>query len=154
MRSVVAVVVAVCGLAAGGTTARAGDSGPVIVIPGKPGVPVLMNGYDVSGAIIEGDWGLYRPGAVTPTIYGPIFLAAPTYDRGYFPAYGRRPGYGRYEIEPPPDRRLPPPAPTYQRLWTSESDPVPASLEPPASAPIVVAPQIQRRRFGRRPHHN
>ena len=39
------------------------DSGPVIVIPSRPGVPVVINGRDASYAVVEGDWGLARPGA-------------------------------------------------------------------------------------------
>jgi hypothetical protein len=43
---------------AGAGNATAGiDIGPVIVVPGRPGVPIMVNGQDVSGAVIEGDWG-------------------------------------------------------------------------------------------------
>jgi hypothetical protein len=42
---------------------------------------------------------------------------------GYFPSEGRKPGYGRHEIEPPRDRVLPPRAPSYHRSWSSDSDP-------------------------------
>ena len=42
------------------------DNEPVIVIPGRAGVPVMMYGVDVSGAVIEGEWGLNRPGVVAP----------------------------------------------------------------------------------------
>ena len=38
------------------------DSGPVIVVPGRPGVPVMINGVDVTGAVVYGDWGLAHPG--------------------------------------------------------------------------------------------
>ena len=37
---------------------------PVIVIPGRPDVPVLMNGVDVSWSVIEGEFGLDRPNEV------------------------------------------------------------------------------------------
>ena len=37
------------------------QTGPVIAIPGKFGVPVIMNGVIVDGAVIWGDWGLARP---------------------------------------------------------------------------------------------
>ena len=43
--------------------ARAEGEGPVIVIPSRPGVPVVINGRDASYAVVEGDWGLSRPGA-------------------------------------------------------------------------------------------
>ncbi len=41
--------------------------------------------------------------------------------RATIPTTGKRPGYGRFEIVPPPDRPLPPPAPTYYRSWSSGS---------------------------------
>jgi hypothetical protein len=108
------------------SSAHAGDA-PVIVIPGKAGVPVIINGYDASYAVVEGDWGLDRPGQVPPTIVtGPLIIPAPGYSRSYFPALGRRPGYGRREIEPPPNRRLPPPAQSFERFWGAESEPIEA----------------------------
>jgi hypothetical protein len=141
----------------GAVAAHAADA-PVIVIPGKPGVPVIINGYDASYSVVEGDWGLDRPGHVQPRIIsGPLLLPAPPgYNRGYFPAVGRRPGYGRREIEPPPGRRLPPPAPSYYRSWQSQSDPLPATLDPPANPPpVIVAPQIDtRRRAFNHDHHD
>ena len=46
---------------------------PEIVIPGKPGVPVMINGIDASWGVVEGEFGLDRPGAVAPTvIYRPL----------------------------------------------------------------------------------
>jgi hypothetical protein len=135
----------------GGASALAADSGPVIVIPGKLGMPVIINGVDVSGAVLEGDWGLYKPHMVGPTIIsGPALSPERNYQGGYYPAFGRSPGYGRFEIEPPADRRLPPPAQSYHRSWSSQSDPLPASLDPPVqSPPLIVSPQIwPRRRHG------
>ena len=38
------------------------QTGPVIAIPGKAGVPVIINGVIADGAVIWGDWGLARPG--------------------------------------------------------------------------------------------
>jgi hypothetical protein len=49
-----------CGVI-GAAIARA-DHAPVLVIPGKPGIPVVINGYDASYTVVEGDWGLSRPG--------------------------------------------------------------------------------------------
>jgi hypothetical protein len=54
----------------GAPVARA-DNYPVIVVPGKRGVPVIINGRDASWSIVEGDWGLYRPGAVPVTVISP-----------------------------------------------------------------------------------
>jgi hypothetical protein len=135
------------------TAARAGDSAPVIVIPGRADVPVMIDGYDASYAVVEGDWGLYRPGHVHPRIiYGPVAIPAPVYGRGYYPAYGRRPGYGRHEIQPPANRVLPVPAQSYRRDWTTQSDPIPATLDPPANPPpVIVAPRFGERQF--HPHN-
>ena len=147
-------VVVLSGLILGSASALAADSGPVIVLPGKYGLPVIINGVDVTGAVLEGDWGLYSPHMVGPTIIpAPVLLPGQFYQGsyyrgryvqgGYYPAFGREPGYGRHEIEPPADRRLPPPAPSYHRSWSSQSDPLPASLDPPAqSPPLIVSPQI------------
>ena len=146
----VAVALSVAGLGPM-PAAQAADSGPVIVVPGRHGLPVFINGFDASGAVVEGDFGLYRPQMVNPTIIAaPVFIPPlpyrAGYDRyynqnGYFPALGHQPGYGRHEVEPPPDRKLPPPAQSFRRSWTSHSDPVPASLDPPAP-PMLIAPQI------------
>ena len=54
-----------------GTSAAAlAETGPVIVIPGRAGVPIIINGIDVSYAVVEGDWGLGKGVHVQPTIYG------------------------------------------------------------------------------------
>lgn len=116
--------------------------GPVIVIPGRPDVPVFINGVDASWAVVEGEFGLARPGMVTPTVvYRPFAAQAPTYydyERGYFPASGERPGYGRLEIVPPPDRPLPPPAPSFYRKWSSQSAPGPATEYAPYAVPPAL----------------
>ena len=137
----------------GGFAALAADSGPVIVIPGRLGTPVIINGLDVSGAVIEGDFGLYRPHMVAPRIIsGPVAIPEPFGPHGtYYPAFGRAPGYGRHEIETPGEGR---PAPSFHRTWSSQSDPLPATLDPPPqSPPLLVAPEIypQWRRNGHRP---
>jgi hypothetical protein len=133
----------VCGVV-GNAIARA-DHAPVLVIPGKPGVPVVINGYDASYTIVEGDWGLTRPGAVPPAIVsGPLIRPSPIHPGHYFPSQGRRPGYGRREAEPPPDRYLPPPVPGYHREWGAQSMPLPATIEPPDyPSPLVVAPTVE-----------
>jgi hypothetical protein len=53
------------------------DNYPVIVVPGRPGVPVIINGRDASWAVVNGDWGLYRPGAVPVTVIYPQRWIAP-----------------------------------------------------------------------------
>jgi hypothetical protein len=101
-----------------------------------------MNGIDVSWAVIEGDFGLSRPGLVTPTViywmrpvafpYGPPGARAP--QPTYFPTTGQKPCYGRLEVEPAPDRVLPPPAPSYRKSWSSQSAPSPATDYAPSAA--------------------
>jgi hypothetical protein len=61
--------------------AASADNYPVIAVPGKRGVPVIINGHDASWAVVNGDWGLYRPGAVPVTVIypPPWFLAPRTY---------------------------------------------------------------------------
>ena len=54
MRAVLALAV----LAGTAGVAWAESNGPVIAIPGRPGVPVIINGVDASYAVVEGDWGL------------------------------------------------------------------------------------------------
>ena len=75
-------------------TASAGD-GFDIVIPGRPGVPVIINGIDASYAVVEGDWGLARPGHGTITVIGGTPIRPnPVYEprNSYHPRYGRPPG--------------------------------------------------------------
>jgi hypothetical protein len=142
-----------------GATAANAQYGPVLVIPGKPGIPVIVNGYDASYTVVEGDWGLARPGQVTPVIAGgPLIVPAPYHTGPYYPYQGRRPGYGRREIEPPPNRRLPQSPPSYHRQWGIESMPLPADVDPPANPPPVISasPLIEERdhRRWRRDHHD
>ncbi len=128
---------------------------PEIVIPGRPGVPVMINGIDASWGVVEGEFGLDRPGMVAPTvIYRPLLISVPENVPGYYPRDGRKPGYGRLEIVPPPDRSLPPPAPTYFRSWSSQSAPGPVTDYPPYPVPpVVVTPQFGRGR-DQRDHHD
>src|SRR5271156_3985137 len=65
---------------------------PEIVIPGKPGVPVYINGIDASWGVVEGEFGLDRPGLMAPTvIYRPLLVVLPSNVPGYHPAqFGHR----------------------------------------------------------------
>src|SRR3954465_9514651 len=132
------VVVALASFALAPASARA-DSGPVIVIPSRPGIPIVINGRDASYAVVEGDWGLSRPGAVPVTVIGasPV-MPNDVYRRrnSYIPRYGRAPERGRYEVEPAADRALPEPAETFSRSWSTSSDPTePATTTDPATFP-------------------
>ena len=128
--------------------------GPEIVVPGKPGIPVMINGVDASWGIVESDFGLDRPNETAPVvIYRPYLIAIPFSERGYYPADGRRPGYGRLEIVPPRDRGPPRPGPRYFRDWTSQSEPGPVTQYPNyPMPPVIVAPQIGRNNNA--PHPN
>jgi hypothetical protein len=132
---------AVIGVLLGSAVAPLGaaEFSTVFVVPGRPGVPVVINGWDASYSVVEGEFGLDRPGQVNPVIVsGSRMLPAPLNFGPYYPHDGRKPGYGRLEIEPPANRRLPPPAQSYHRSWSSQSDPLPASLDPPAPPPDVL----------------
>jgi hypothetical protein len=154
-----------------GITPSRADHGAVIVISGKRGVPVFINGQDATGAVVIGDWGLYRPGHVTPTIIRrhpwPVLLhcrcpavivphhrhrrativrraiVIPPAQRHYFPGGVSPPQLGRREFDP---KASGPPAPaeSFSRSWSSSSGPAPATSGQP---PIVVAPGIVNNRF-------
>jgi hypothetical protein len=137
-------------LALGGSPALA-QRVPVIVIPGRPDVPVIMNGVDVSWSVVEGDYGLDRPIGMVPTvIYRPYAVVVPGPGHGpppprrqalgpaYFPRDNKQPGYGRLEVEPPPDRPLPPPAESFFQSWSSQSAPGPVTQYPPFAAPPII----------------
>ena len=94
------------------STAFAGG-GFDIVVPGRPGVPIIINGIDASYAVIEGEWGLGKGVQVQPTIYGGRYIDPDPHVGHYYPSAGHMPGYGRLEIEPPANRRLPQPAESY-----------------------------------------
>lgn len=134
---------ALCGCLLGIAPARA-DHQPSIVVPGG-NAPVIIEGHDASGAVVEGDWGLYRPGQVSPTVFYPYQPSADRwYPGGYYPFTGKRPRYGRYEIIPPANRRLPPPAESFHRFWSTASDPLPAQTEYPVPPPpIIFAPRVR-----------
>jgi hypothetical protein len=123
---------------------------PQIVIPGRADVPVIINGINASWGVVVGEFGLDRPGEMAPVvIYQPLLLSAPTVVPGYFPKDGKKPGYGRLEINPPADRPLPPPAPTYYRSWTSQSGAGPVTEYPAyPMPPVIVEPTFGGRRHG------
>jgi hypothetical protein len=115
-----------------------GAEAPEFVIPGRRDVPVIVNplGFDASYTVVEGDFGLDRPGQVNPVIVGgPRVRPMPYYHGSYFPSSGHQPGYGRLEIEQR-NRTPPKPAEPYYRGWGAASDPIPATLDPPTAFPI------------------
>lgn len=131
------------------STALAGG-GFEIVIPGRAGVPIVINGVDASYAVVEGDWGLGKGTHVQPTVYGGRYVDPVPRVGHYYPSAGRVPGYGRLEIEPPANRKLPQPAESYHQSWSAQSAPLPAQSNVPVDPPaIIYAPQVDRRG----PHH-
>lgn len=138
-------------LGAGLLPARA-DHEPVIVIPSVPGVPIMINGRDASYAVVEGDWGLARSVHVQPVVtYGWDAWVKPPAAH-YFPRSGQQPGFGRLEIEPPPNRRPPRPAQSFQRNWGAESAPNVVTEYPPFDPPPVILAPRERGRGPYRPH--
>ena len=128
------------------TTAFAGG-GFEIVIPGRAGVPVIINGVDASYAVVEGDWGLAQRTHVQPTVYGGRYVDPVPRVGHYYPSAGHMPGYGRLEVEPPANRRLPQPAESYHQSWSAQSAPLPAQSSVPVNPPaIIYAPQDNGRR--------
>jgi hypothetical protein len=139
------------------SAACAESNGPVIAIPGRPGVPVIINGVDASYAVVEGDWGLDKGVHRQPTVYGgqPVEPLPPV--GHYYPSAGRLPGYGRLEIE---SAAPPKPAPSFHQSWSVNSrqaDPLIPSNEnavPQYPPPVIMAPQINERNRGRRLQQN
>lgn len=125
-----------------GTAATAvADDGPTIVVPNRAVAPIVINGCDASYAVVESDWGLGKNVRLAPTVYG---CRAPVVREvgHYFPSAGRVLGYGRLEVEPPANRRLPPRAESYNRSWSAQSAPPVAQPPVPMNPPeVIIAPR-------------
>lgn len=134
-------------------TALAGG-GFDIVVPGRPGVPIIINNIDASYSVVEGVLGLGKNQQVQPTIYGGRYIAERQPDDvgHYYPTLGLRPGYGRLEVEPPANRRLPKPAESYHQSWGAQSAPLPPQMDVPIDPPpVILAPEINVNPQHRRP---
>ena len=120
------------------------QTGPVIVVPGKPGFPVTINGVVVDGAVVYGDWGLGRNGGPQIIIDGPVGTIENWDSRGYYPSMGRAPRVGRLEIEPPPRPR---PSTSFHRVWgTGSNMEAPVTQYPPYEPPpVILAPNGRQR---------
>ena len=118
-----------------------------IVIPGRPGVPIIINGVDASYSVVEGEFGLGRGYHSQPTVYGGRYVDVEPNVGHYYPSLGHKPGYGRLEIEPPSNRVLPKPAESFHQSWSAESAPPPKVVAPPQQdvplypPPVIMAPQ-------------
>jgi len=135
----------VLGLTMAMTQAALASDGFDLVIPGRPGVPILLYGVDISYAVVEGSFGLGKGVQNQPTVFGGRYVDLEPNVGHYYPSMGLRPGYGRLEIEPPANRKLPRPAASYHQSWSAQSAPQPAQpaqpevpLYPP---PVIVAPR-------------
>src|ERR1700678_3899850 len=103
MAAFVLVLAGAPGVLAGGHTA------PVIVVPGRRGVPIMIEGQDVSGAVIEGEWGLARGHTGITIIPPPNYRWHQRVDAmsweppvgRYYPGNGHPPPVGRLEVIPP-----------------------------------------------------
>src|SRR4051812_2229502 len=124
------------------TPASAND-GFSIVIPGRAGVPIIINGVDASWAVVESDWGLAKNVHIQPTVYGGRIVDLAPDVGHYYPSAGHKPGYGRLEIQPPANRKLPPRAESFHQSWSAQSAPQPAQSDvPPYPPAVIVAPEI------------
>jgi hypothetical protein len=126
--------------------AWAGSTAPVIVIPTRPGVPIIINGVDASFSVVEGDWGLAKSVQVQPTVYGGHPVEPAPLIGHYYPSSGNLPGYGRFEIEPP---GKPKPAESFHQSWSAESKQQAEPAVPPNPPPIIVAPSYGEGNFQR-----
>ena len=153
MRLATSAVIVLLAVSFGG--AALAQSGPVIVVPGRPGVPVMIDGVDVSGAVVYGDWGLSRPRHGAIIVDGPVSYVGPWSTGGYYPSAGHAPRYGRLEIEPPPARR-PRPSTEYTRSWSAGSDTArPVTEYPPFNPPpVIMAPREPHQRQQHAPGHH
>jgi hypothetical protein len=113
-----------------------------IVIPGRPGVPIIINGVDASYSVVEGEFGLGKGIHMQPTVYSGRYVDFEPTVGHYYPSAGHMPGYGRLEIEPPANRKLPQPAESYHQSWSAQSAPPVDQPEVPFyPPPVIVAPQ-------------
>ncbi|MES2031168.1 MAG: hypothetical protein V4477_18475 [Pseudomonadota bacterium] len=128
------------------TLPAAAADGFNIVVPGRPGVPIIINGVDASYRVIEGDWGLDRGIHIQPTVYGGRYIDPVPNVGHYYPSLGHKPGYGRLEIEPPANRKLPQPAESFHENWSAKSAPMERQNEVPFNPPeVLIAPREFRR---------
>ncbi len=147
--------VLIFGLAVFSASAAQADHAPAYVIPGRSDVPVMINGYDASWGVVSGDWGLYRPGAVAVTVYPSPYVPQPPIYRPvprYFPSLGVAPKVGRFEINPPAHRPLPPQAQPFHQSWSAKSNPGPVTDYAP-TGPMFISPEVDVTRDRRRPPH-
>ena len=130
-----------------GTAPAAFAQGFEIVVPNRPGVPIVVNGVEVNYSVLEGSFGLGKGVNNQPTIYGGRPVPPEPEVGHYYPTLGLKPAYGRLEIEPPANRKLPQPAESYHQSWGAQSAPNPPTLPttqpevPFYPPPVILAPR-------------
>lgn len=130
----------------GSASATSASEGFDLVIPMRPGVPIIVNGVDISYAVVEGNFGLGKGARNQPVVFGGRYVEGEPNVGHYFPSLGVKPGYGRVEIEPPANRKLPQPAESYHESWEVRSQMQPPQPEVPMVPPaVIVAPREYRR---------
>ena len=139
------VVVGLAGTTLGTAPASCADSGPVIVVPRRARGAGADHCVDVTGAVIEGEFGLYEPQMVDPRVilrrrlmWRHASLRAATTRESYgdgtfFTAFGHPRSRAITRCRSRRRAIAAPGRPT--------SEQVPADLERPAP-PLLVAPQI------------
>jgi hypothetical protein len=121
------------------------DHAPAYVVPGRSDVPVMINGYDASWGYVNGDWGLYRPGAVAVTVIPSPYVPQPPIYRPvprYFPSLGAAPKVGRYEVNPPAHRPMPPQAQPFHQSWSASSDMNAPVTDYAPTGPMFISPEV------------
>jgi hypothetical protein len=132
MRTAIAASALLLAASVGGARA---DHQPSFVVPGKAGVPVIINGYDASWGVVEGDWGLYRAGHGPLTVIYAPQLTYPARERAYYPATGRKPRSGRHEVHTSAPLRAPQ---SFHRGWSTQSGSTEITNYPPLDPPPVI----------------
>ena len=144
MRVGTRLFLALCAATMAGAMPARAQTGPVVVIPGKAGVPVIIDGVIADGAVVYGDWGLARPNNSGLVIEGLVAYAEPWDERGYYPKTGHKPRVGRHEID---TRKIRPRPTSFRRDWSAASEfRAPVTEYPPFDPPpVILAPRERRR---------
>lgn len=122
---------------------RAPNDAPAIVIPGSIGRAGATGAW-------RGPATCHRPSCIARRSRRCLRTSAVTTSR----RKAGGPDTGRYEAEPPLNRRLPPPAPSYYREWGARSHMLPATVDPSTKLEIGVEAQVDWRRRRHRRHHH
>jgi hypothetical protein len=131
------------------------NDGFALVIPGRAGVPIVINRIDASYAVVESDWGLAKNVHIQPTVYGGRPIDPGPAVGHYYPSAGHTPGYGRLEIQPPANRPLPRPAASYHQSWSAQSNSQAAQSDVPFyPPPVIEAPGRWSHPGEALPHHS